>query len=504
MTDRGNIRRQADAATYGWRPRAARRSAAGGLVAGCRAARCPDWAARVARPAVASPRVRSRASTTARSATSRAGRSRPTCCLSCHKPVAERIRLEEGRPPRGDRRLRRLPRRARGRRRRAAAASTRRRSTTRPKRGSRWTADTPRSRRTAPSATRRGRSSRRRRCAALPHGHPQADPRVRLPRRATPRPCRSRRRGRRFDHTKAAFQLAGAHRDVACAKCHVNQVFKGLKFAHVHRLPQEPAPPAVRQRVHVVPHERHLEDAAGRSRAAPRSRCAASTPRSPARSATRSRRMQAALQVRPLRRRATRTRTAGRSSRTAAAATTSRVRARHVRPRDRHAVLADGQARDARRARSATRGGRRAEGPAVPASRARGLPRAVRPRARRATRTCTEGRARHGVRDVPHAGVVQGAVVQRTPRMPEFFAGQHQRRAVRECHVGEARPGAPRPHGRAGGRLDVQEPAARRARPATRTCTWARWARRARRATPSRPPSSRRSRFEPRDGPRSS
>ena len=34
-----------------------------------------------------------------------------------------------------------------------------------------------------------------------------------------------------FDHSKAAFQLTGAHRGVACAKCHVNQVFKGVKFA---------------------------------------------------------------------------------------------------------------------------------------------------------------------------------------------------------------------------------------------------------------------------------
>ena len=35
----------------------------------------------------------------------------------------------------------------------------------------------------------------------------------------------------RFDHSKATFQLAGAHRNVACVKCHVNQAFKGLKFA---------------------------------------------------------------------------------------------------------------------------------------------------------------------------------------------------------------------------------------------------------------------------------
>jgi hypothetical protein len=35
----------------------------------------------------------------------------------------------------------------------------------------------------------------------------------------------------RFDHSKAGFQLTGAHRTVECAKCHVNQAFKGLKFA---------------------------------------------------------------------------------------------------------------------------------------------------------------------------------------------------------------------------------------------------------------------------------
>lgn len=34
-----------------------------------------------------------------------------------------------------------------------------------------------------------------------------------------------------FDHTKAAFQLQGAHRTVACEKCHVNQAFKGVAFS---------------------------------------------------------------------------------------------------------------------------------------------------------------------------------------------------------------------------------------------------------------------------------
>jgi hypothetical protein len=36
--------------------------------------------------------------------------------------------------------------------------------------------------------------------------------------------------GRRFDHTRARFALAGAHRTVACQKCHVGGAFRGLRF----------------------------------------------------------------------------------------------------------------------------------------------------------------------------------------------------------------------------------------------------------------------------------
>jgi hypothetical protein len=48
-----------------------------------------------------------------------------------------------------------------------------------------------------------------------------------------------------FDHATARFALTGAHRDVACEKCHVNKVFRGLafddcapchKFAHRHTM----------------------------------------------------------------------------------------------------------------------------------------------------------------------------------------------------------------------------------------------------------------------------
>ncbi len=33
-----------------------------------------------------------------------------------------------------------------------------------------------------------------------------------------------------FDHSKTAFPLEGAHRTVECAKCHVNQLYKGIRF----------------------------------------------------------------------------------------------------------------------------------------------------------------------------------------------------------------------------------------------------------------------------------
>ncbi len=48
--------------------------------------------------------------------------------------------------------------------------------------------------------------------------------------------------GTRFDHSRAAFPLAGAHKTAACATCHVNQRFKGIKFASCadcHRDPHE-------------------------------------------------------------------------------------------------------------------------------------------------------------------------------------------------------------------------------------------------------------------------
>jgi hypothetical protein len=35
---------------------------------------------------------------------------------------------------------------------------------------------------------------------------------------------------KRFDHQRAKFQLTGAHREVACEKCHVSGVFRGLHF----------------------------------------------------------------------------------------------------------------------------------------------------------------------------------------------------------------------------------------------------------------------------------
>jgi hypothetical protein len=45
---------------------------------------------------------------------------------------------------------------------------------------------------------------------------------------------------KQFDHTKAKFQLTGAHVTVECAKCHVNKVFTGLKFAACTDCHKEP------------------------------------------------------------------------------------------------------------------------------------------------------------------------------------------------------------------------------------------------------------------------
>jgi hypothetical protein len=47
-----------------------------------------------------------------------------------------------------------------------------------------------------------------------------------------------------FDHSKSAYPLDGAHRTVACAKCHVNKVYKGVRFASCtdcHRTPHKQA-----------------------------------------------------------------------------------------------------------------------------------------------------------------------------------------------------------------------------------------------------------------------
>ncbi|MFN7916235.1 MAG: cytochrome c3 family protein [Vicinamibacterales bacterium] len=48
----------------------------------------------------------------------------------------------------------------------------------------------------------------------------------------------------RFDHSKAAFQLTGAHQKLACASCHKGGAYKGVAFASCtscHREPHEPS-----------------------------------------------------------------------------------------------------------------------------------------------------------------------------------------------------------------------------------------------------------------------
>ncbi len=59
----------------------------------------------------------------------------------------------------------------------------------------------------------------------------------------------------RFDHSRAKFALAGAHRNVECAKCHVNKVYTGLKFAlcaDCHREPHRPSFNAACTNCHTV------------------------------------------------------------------------------------------------------------------------------------------------------------------------------------------------------------------------------------------------------------
>ncbi len=49
--------------------------------------------------------------------------------------------------------------------------------------------------------------------------------------------------GGRFDHSKTAFPLMGAHKSVTCASCHVNGAYKGLSFSSCtscHKDPHQP------------------------------------------------------------------------------------------------------------------------------------------------------------------------------------------------------------------------------------------------------------------------
>lgn len=58
-----------------------------------------------------------------------------------------------------------------------------------------------------------------------------------------------------FDHSKAAFPLEGAHQKVACESCHKNQQFKGVAFAtcaSCHRDPHAPKQPESCATCHTV------------------------------------------------------------------------------------------------------------------------------------------------------------------------------------------------------------------------------------------------------------
>ena len=167
----------------------------------------------------------------------------PRSASSCHKPIAERIAAKKGVHRNVTDRARAATPSTRART-PSFGRSTPGRSTTPRKPVSRSTDATRRSPATARAATSRGRSSTR----------------ARLARRATRTRTRDRSERpastchttavpfadarRQFDHAKARFPLTGAHRTVECAKCHVNSVFTGLKFAactDCHREPHRQA-----------------------------------------------------------------------------------------------------------------------------------------------------------------------------------------------------------------------------------------------------------------------
>ena len=129
----------------------------------------------------------------------------------------------------GDGRLQRVPRGA-SRPTPIFASSTHGTSTTRPKPASRSRTSTRGSRPTARPATRNASSStpgrpavRATRTSTRARSAPTA-------RNATRRRWYSKTRARIFNHTRAAFQLTGAHQRVACEKCHTAGVFRGLRF----------------------------------------------------------------------------------------------------------------------------------------------------------------------------------------------------------------------------------------------------------------------------------
>ena len=271
----------------------------------------------------------------------------------------------------------------------------------------------------------------------LPRRRPQAEPRLRLPRAATRRPCRSRSARSRFDHSKAAFQLTGAHRTVACAKCHVNQVFKGLKFAQCtdchkspHRQPMGNACTSCHTndswKTQRVDHARTAFPLRGKHAEVACAKCHTRPP------------LQAALKFdrcadchQDPHRGAFKQDCSGCHNESGFGRGT-------VRPRDRHAVRADRRARARSPARSATR---TRQAPAAGPGARRRLPRAgdglrVVPQGRAQGELGTACETCHTPSHVPgrrrfNAPAVAGVLRRPAPGRP-----------VRECHVARA-PGAP-------------------------------------------------------------
>jgi len=213
-------------------------------------------------------------SRTARSATSRGARSPPPAASHATSPSRSASPAPR-RPSRGDGRLRRLSRGARRPRRRAAAFNVATFDHA-VETGYPSTADTRPSPVTVPGAIPPARSSppvRLRSCHA-----------TRTAARSAPTVPRATRIGRLqgdlhlLRPRPRGLSLDGAHRTVACEKCHATRSTRTALW-HLRQLPQGSSPWLVRRRLRSCHTRRHAQRAR-RHTHGPRFRSSASTPRS--------------------------------------------------------------------------------------------------------------------------------------------------------------------------------------------------------------------------------